>query len=90
MYLSDIYTLTGSRPGVPCINVPCGLSPEGLPVGLQILAKHFDEATMFAWPGITNRQDSAHTPLLLKGVAAEVEGLSRHRLAPPPVRVCRP
>lgn len=51
MYLSDIYTLTGSLAGVPCMSVPCGLSPEGLPVGLQILGKHFDEATMFrvAW-----------------------------------------
>jgi len=51
MYLSDIYTLTGSLAGVPCMSVPCGLSPEGLPVGLQILARHFDEATMFrvAW-----------------------------------------
>jgi aspartyl-tRNA(Asn)/glutamyl-tRNA(Gln) amidotransferase subunit A len=51
MYLSDIYTLTGDLSGVPCMSVPCGLSPEGLPVGLQIFAKHFDEATMFrvAW-----------------------------------------
>jgi aspartyl-tRNA(Asn)/glutamyl-tRNA(Gln) amidotransferase subunit A len=51
MYLSDIYTLTGSLAGVPCMSVPCGFSPEGLPVGLQILGKHFDEATMFrvAW-----------------------------------------
>src|SRR5271165_3822204 len=51
MYLSDIYTLTGSLAGVPCMSIPCGFSPEGLPVGLQILAKHFDEATMFrvAW-----------------------------------------
>ncbi len=47
MYLSDIYTLTGSLAGVPCMSVPCGKSPEGLPVGLQILTKHFDEATMF-------------------------------------------
>ncbi len=51
MYLSDIYTLTGSLAGVPCMSVPAGLSPEGLPVGLQILGRHFDEATMFrvAW-----------------------------------------
>jgi aspartyl-tRNA(Asn)/glutamyl-tRNA(Gln) amidotransferase subunit A len=47
MYLSDIYTLTGDLSGVPCMSVPCGVSPEGLPVGLQIFAKHFDEATMF-------------------------------------------
>jgi aspartyl-tRNA(Asn)/glutamyl-tRNA(Gln) amidotransferase subunit A len=47
MYLSDIYTLTGDLSGVPCMSVPCGLSPEGLPIGLQIFAKHFDESTMF-------------------------------------------
>ena len=47
MYLSDIYTLTGSLAGVPCMSVPCGKSADGLPIGLQILAKHFDEATMF-------------------------------------------
>ncbi len=47
MYLSDIYTLTGSLAGVPCMSLPCGVSPGGLPVGLQILANHFDEATMF-------------------------------------------
>ena len=47
MYLSDVYTLTGDLAGVPCMSVPCGESPEGLPIGLQIFAKHFDEATMF-------------------------------------------
>jgi aspartyl-tRNA(Asn)/glutamyl-tRNA(Gln) amidotransferase subunit A len=47
MYLSDIYTLTGDLAGVPCMSVPCGQSKEGLPIGLQIFAKHFDEATMF-------------------------------------------
>ena len=47
MYLSDIYTITGSLAGIPCMSVPCGLTSEGLPVGLQLLTKHFDEATMF-------------------------------------------
>ena len=47
MYLSDVYTLTGDLAGVPCMSVPCGESPEGLPVGLQIFARHFDESTMF-------------------------------------------
>jgi len=47
MYLSDIYTITGSLAGIPCMSVPCGLTSEGLPVGLQILTKHFDETTMF-------------------------------------------
>jgi aspartyl-tRNA(Asn)/glutamyl-tRNA(Gln) amidotransferase subunit A len=47
MYLSDIFTITGSLAGVPCMSVPCGNTAEGLPVGMQILARHFDETTMF-------------------------------------------
>jgi aspartyl-tRNA(Asn)/glutamyl-tRNA(Gln) amidotransferase subunit A len=46
MYLSDIYTITGSLAGIPCMSVPCGKTSEGLPVGMQILTKHFDETTM--------------------------------------------
>jgi len=47
MYLSDIYTITGDLAGIPCMSVPCGKTAAGLPVGMQILAKHFDEAKMF-------------------------------------------
>jgi len=47
MYLSDIYTITGSLAGIPCMSVPCGNTAEGLPVGMQILTRHFDETTMF-------------------------------------------
>ena len=47
MYLSDIFTITGSLAGVPCMSVPCGLTREGLPVGLQMVAKHFNETAMF-------------------------------------------
>ena len=47
MYLSDIYTITGDLAGIPCMSVPCGKTSEGLPVGMQILARHFDEAGMF-------------------------------------------
>jgi aspartyl-tRNA(Asn)/glutamyl-tRNA(Gln) amidotransferase subunit A len=47
MYLSDIYTITGDLAGIPCMSVPCGTTSEGLPVGMQILANHFDEARMF-------------------------------------------
>jgi aspartyl-tRNA(Asn)/glutamyl-tRNA(Gln) amidotransferase subunit A len=46
MYLSDIYTITGSLAGIPCMSVPCGNTADGLPVGMQILTKHFDEAGM--------------------------------------------
>jgi aspartyl-tRNA(Asn)/glutamyl-tRNA(Gln) amidotransferase subunit A len=47
MYLSDIYTITGDLAGIPCMSVPCGKTSLGLPVGMQILAKHFDETSMF-------------------------------------------
>jgi aspartyl-tRNA(Asn)/glutamyl-tRNA(Gln) amidotransferase subunit A len=47
MYLSDIYTITGSLAGIPCMSVPCGTTAEGLPVGMQILTSHFAEPTMF-------------------------------------------
>jgi aspartyl-tRNA(Asn)/glutamyl-tRNA(Gln) amidotransferase subunit A len=47
MYLSDIYTITGSLAGIPCMSVPCGSTAAGLPVGMQILTKHFDETGMF-------------------------------------------
>ncbi len=43
MYLADIYTVTGSLAGVPGISVPCGKTPEGLPVGLQVFGPAFDE-----------------------------------------------
>lgn len=47
MYLSDIYTITGSLAGIPCMSVPAGATSQGLPVGLQILTKHFNETAMF-------------------------------------------
>jgi aspartyl-tRNA(Asn)/glutamyl-tRNA(Gln) amidotransferase subunit A len=46
MYLSDIYTITASLAGIPGISVPCGKSAEGLPVGMQILTNHFEEARL--------------------------------------------
>lgn len=47
MYLSDIYTITGDLAGIPCMSVPCGKTAAGLPVGMQILTRHFDETGMF-------------------------------------------
>ena len=46
MYLSDIFTLPANLAGIPGISVPCGFSEDGLPIGLQILGKHFDEETL--------------------------------------------
>jgi len=46
MYLADIYTVTGDLVGVPGISVPCGKSKAGLPIGLQLFSRHFDEARL--------------------------------------------
>ena len=47
MYLADIYTVTASLAGICGVSVPCGQSKAGLPIGMQILGKHFDEANLF-------------------------------------------
>ena len=46
MYLSDIFTIPANLAGIPAISVPCGLDRDGLPIGLQILGKPFDEGTV--------------------------------------------
>jgi aspartyl-tRNA(Asn)/glutamyl-tRNA(Gln) amidotransferase subunit A len=46
MYLADIYTVTADLAGIPGISIPCGETQGKLPIGLQILGKHFDEATI--------------------------------------------
>jgi len=46
MYLSDIFTVTANLAGIPALSLPCGFTPEGLPVGLQILANQFQESTI--------------------------------------------
>jgi aspartyl-tRNA(Asn)/glutamyl-tRNA(Gln) amidotransferase subunit A len=46
MYLSDIYTITANLAGVPGLSLPCGLSSNGLPIGIQLIGKQFDEARL--------------------------------------------
>jgi aspartyl-tRNA(Asn)/glutamyl-tRNA(Gln) amidotransferase subunit A len=46
MYLADIYTVTANLAGIPGISIPCGTSRQKLPIGLQILGRHFDESTI--------------------------------------------
>ena len=48
MYLNDVFTVPSSLAGLPAMSVPVGLSENGLPLGLQVISKHFDESTMFA------------------------------------------
>ncbi|PKN59826.1 MAG: Asp-tRNA(Asn)/Glu-tRNA(Gln) amidotransferase subunit GatA, partial [Deltaproteobacteria bacterium HGW-Deltaproteobacteria-11] len=47
MYLSDILTISTNLAGIPGISVPCGFTQGGLPIGLQLLAGHFEEAKLF-------------------------------------------
>jgi aspartyl-tRNA(Asn)/glutamyl-tRNA(Gln) amidotransferase subunit A len=46
MYLSDVFTLSANLAGIPGISVPCGFSEDGLPIGLQIMAPHFNEGML--------------------------------------------
>ena len=46
MYLSDIYTVSANLTGTPGVSVPCGLSSEGLPIGLQLIGNHWSEAVL--------------------------------------------
>ena len=48
MYLEDIFTIPVNLAGVPAINIPCGFDGQGLPIGLQLIGKPWDEATLFA------------------------------------------
>src|SRR6202042_677706 len=46
MYLEDIYSVAASLAGICGVSVPCGETKDGLPIGVQVMSKHFDEATM--------------------------------------------
>ncbi|HXX34577.1 MAG TPA: Asp-tRNA(Asn)/Glu-tRNA(Gln) amidotransferase subunit GatA [Thermodesulfobacteriota bacterium] len=46
MYLSDIHTIPVNLAGIPAISIPCGFNREGLPIGVQVMGKHFDEGML--------------------------------------------
>jgi len=46
MYLNDIFTIPANLAGLPCMSLPCGFNSDGLPVGLQLIGKPWDEATL--------------------------------------------
>jgi aspartyl-tRNA(Asn)/glutamyl-tRNA(Gln) amidotransferase subunit A len=52
MYLNDVFTVTVNLAGLPGISVPAGLSADGLPLGLQLIGKAFDEETLFRVAGV--------------------------------------
>jgi len=57
MYLNDVFTVPASLAGLPAISVPAGLSTDGLPLGLHLIAPAFDEETMFTAAAVL--EDSA-------------------------------
>jgi aspartyl-tRNA(Asn)/glutamyl-tRNA(Gln) amidotransferase subunit A len=46
MYLSDIYTISINLAGMPALSLPCGFDQDCMPIGMQVIGKHFDEATI--------------------------------------------
>ena len=56
MYLNDVFTVTTNLAGLPGISVPAGLSSDGLPLGLQVIGKTFDEATVLRVGDVLERQ----------------------------------
>ena len=59
MYLADIYSVAASLAGLPAISVPCGETADGLPIGVQIMGRHFDEGTMLRVAAAIERQQPA-------------------------------
>jgi aspartyl-tRNA(Asn)/glutamyl-tRNA(Gln) amidotransferase subunit A len=47
MYLNDLFTIPVNLAGLPGLSLPCGFSTSGLPIGLQLIGKPWDEATLF-------------------------------------------
>lgn len=60
MYLSDIYTIPANLAGIPGISIPCGFSKDGLPIGMQILGKHYDEKKLLQIAYAFERETDFH------------------------------
>lgn len=71
LYLNDVFTVPASLAGVPALSLPAGLSHEGLPLGLQLIGRYFDEETLIR-AGSVMEQAAAfhHRPTLHAGVSA--------------------
>jgi aspartyl-tRNA(Asn)/glutamyl-tRNA(Gln) amidotransferase subunit A len=62
MYLNDVFTVTVNMAGLPGISVPGGLSAEGLPLGLQLIGRPFDEETLFSLGHVIEQAAGRFTP----------------------------
>lgn len=71
MYLNDIFTVPASMAGVPALSVPVGLNGNGLPLGLQVIGKHFDEETVLSVGGALEAAAGfTHLPSVHAGAGA--------------------
>lgn len=62
MYLNDVFTVTVNMAGLPGISVPAGLDAQGLPLGLQLIGRPFDEETLFALGAVIEAAAGSFTP----------------------------
>jgi aspartyl-tRNA(Asn)/glutamyl-tRNA(Gln) amidotransferase subunit A len=62
MYLNDVFTVTVNMAGLPGLSVPGGLSAEGLPLGLQLIGRPFDEETLFSVGAVIERAAGRFSP----------------------------
>jgi aspartyl-tRNA(Asn)/glutamyl-tRNA(Gln) amidotransferase subunit A len=60
MYLADIFTVSANLAGLPAISIPCGFSLDRLPIGLQLTARMFDEATLLRAADAYQRDTDVH------------------------------
>ncbi|EHH68428.1 Asp-tRNA(Asn)/Glu-tRNA(Gln) amidotransferase subunit GatA [Gluconobacter morbifer] len=71
MYLNDVFTVPASMAGVPALSVPAGLDAQGVPLGLQLIGKFFDEETLLAAGHVIEQAASfTHRPAIHAGVSA--------------------
>ena len=62
MYLNDVFTVTVNMAGLPGISVPGGLSADGLPLGLQLIGRPFDEETLFSLAHVVEQEAGRFSP----------------------------
>jgi aspartyl-tRNA(Asn)/glutamyl-tRNA(Gln) amidotransferase subunit A len=62
MYLNDVFTVTVNMAGLPAISVPAGVDAQGLPLGMQLIGRPFDEATLFSLGHVLEQAAGKFTP----------------------------
>jgi len=68
MYLNDVFTVPASLAGLPAISVPAGLSADGLPLGLHVIGRAFDEETLLRFAAVLEDAAAfAHRPGFIAG-----------------------